>query len=63
MIQFIEIRIDPRKSPATILGRFKSESVDLSVFVRARMIKQKTKVQTARWETISKGLAGFSSGQ
>jgi hypothetical protein len=42
------MRIEPRKRPATILGRFKIESVDLSVFVRARMIKQKTRVQTAR---------------
>jgi hypothetical protein len=63
MIQLIEIRIELRKRPATILGRFRIASVDDKVLVRLKMMKQKTKVQTARCETISSGLAGLSNGQ
>ncbi len=55
--------MDERKSLMAMVGRFKVASVDLSAFVAAKTIKQKTNVHTARCETISRGLAGSSSGQ
>ena len=61
--QLIEINIEERKSFTATVGRFKVASVDFSAFVAAKTMKQKTNVQTARCETISRGLAGSSSGQ
>ena len=50
-------------SRMTTFGRFNVTKVDFNAFVAARTMKQKTKVQTARCETISRGLAGSSKGQ
>ena len=59
----MEIKREERKSFTATVGRFKVVSVDLSALVAAKTMKQKTSVHTARWETISRGLAGSSSGQ
>ena len=61
--QLTEINIDDRKSLIATVGRFNVASVDFNALVAAKTMKQKTKVQTARCETISRGLAGSSSGQ
>ena len=55
--------MDVKKSFAATSGLFKVTKVDFSAFVAARTIAQKTNVHTARCETISRGLAGSSSGQ
>lgn len=59
----MEIRIEVKKSFAATIGLFKVIKVDFKAFVAARTITQKTKVHTARCETISRGLAGSSKGQ
>jgi hypothetical protein len=59
----IETKIEAAKSLAATFGRLKVAKVDLSDLVIARIIKQKTMVQTARCETISGEVAGLSSGQ
>jgi hypothetical protein len=59
----MEIKRDERNSFTATVGRFKVTRVDLSAFVAARTMKQKTKVHTALCETISSGLAGSSKGQ
>ncbi len=59
----MEISIEVRKSFTATIGLFKVASVDLRALVAAKTIKQKTNVHTARCETISRGLAGSSSGQ
>ena len=45
------------------MGRLSVTKVDFKALVAARTKKQKTKVHTARCETISSGLAGSSKGQ
>ena len=55
--------MEAAKSLAATFGRLKVAKVDLSDLVIARIIKQKTMVQTARCETISGDVAGLSSGQ
>jgi hypothetical protein len=59
----MEINIDDRKSLIATVGRFNVARVDFKALVAAKTMKQKTKVQTARCETISRGLAGSSRGQ
>jgi hypothetical protein len=59
----MEIKREVRNSLIATVGRFKVTRVVFSALVAARTIKQKTNVQTARWETISRGLAGSSRGQ
>ncbi len=55
--------MEDRKSFTATVGRFKVARVDFSALVAANTMKQKTNVHTARCETISRGLAGSSSGQ
>ena len=45
------------------MGRLSVAKVDFKALVAANTKKQKTKVQTARCETISRGAAGMSRGQ
>jgi len=45
------------------MGRLSVTKVDFKALVTARTKKQKTKVHTARCETISRGTAGMSRGQ
>ena len=59
----MEINKEVRNNFAAIFGRFKVARVDFSALVAAKTMKQKTNVQTARCETISRGLAGSSKGQ
>jgi hypothetical protein len=61
--QLIEIRIEVRNKRIVILGCFNVAKVVFNALVEARTMKQKTKVHTARCETISSGLAGPSKGQ
>ena len=55
--------MEEKKSFTATFGRFIVARVDFNAFVAASTMKQKTKVHTARCETISRGLAGSSSGQ
>ena len=55
--------MEVKKSFAATSGLFKVTKVDFNAFVAARTMTQKTNVQTARCETISRGLAGSSKGQ
>ena len=55
--------MEAAKSLAATFGRLKVAKVDLSDLVIARIMKQKTMVQTARCETISGDVAGLSNGQ
>ena len=55
--------MEEKKSFTATDGRFNVARVDFNAFVAASTMKQKTKVHTARCETISRGLAGSSSGQ
>ena len=59
----MEIKRDERNSFTATVGRFRVANVDFRALVAARTMKQKTKVHTARCETISMGLAGCKSGQ
>ena len=59
----MEIKRDERNSFTATVGRFNVASVDFKALVAASTMKQNTKVQTARCETISSALAGSSNGQ
>ena len=59
----MEISMDERKSLIATVGRFNVARVDFNALVAAKTRKQKTRVHTARCETISRGLAGSSKGQ
>ena len=59
----MEIKREVRNNLIVILGCFNVASVDFRALVAASTMKQKTKVQTARCETISSALAGSSKGQ
>jgi hypothetical protein len=59
----MEIKRDERNSFTATVGRFRVANVDFRAIVAARTMKQKTKVHTARCETISSALAGSSNGQ
>ena len=61
--QFIETRIEVKNNFAANIGRLNVAKVDFKALVTASTKKQKTKVQTARCETISSGAAGMSRGQ
>jgi hypothetical protein len=55
--------MDDRKSFAATMGRCNVNRVDFNAFVPAKTIRQKTRVHTARCETISRGLALANSSQ
>jgi len=59
----MDIKIEVRNNFAATFGLFIVSRVALSDFVIAKIIIQKTIVQTARCETISSADAGSSSGQ
>ena len=59
----MDIKIEVRNNLAATFGLFIVSRVALSDFVIAKIIIQKTVVQTARCETISSADAGSSSGQ
>ncbi len=59
----MDIKIEVRNNFAATFGRFIVSQVALSDFVIAKIIIQKTIVQTARCETISSAEAGSSNGQ
>jgi hypothetical protein len=61
--QFIETRIEVKNNLTANMGRLSVAKVDFKALVAANTKKQKTKVQTARCETISRGAAGMSRGQ
>ena len=55
--------MDAKNNLIAIVGRFRVARVDFKALVADKTIKQKTKLHTARCETISKGLAGSSKRQ
>ena len=59
----MDIKVEVRNNFAATFGRFIVSRVALNDFVIAKIIIQKTIVQTARCDTISSAEAGSSNGQ